>query len=370
MKKTLLLGTTALVAAGFAVSGVAQAEEPISAGISGYYKAALGLSNQDDADGEAADNNDSIALGQDLEISIGGSTTLDNGLTAGFNAQIEGNNGGATVDEKHIFVSGGFGTITVGATEGARQTMVIFAPNGNGTAGVNSEFFQFANMGGAGNVQTYTDGIGNEDGLKLMYKTPNFNGVQLGISYMPQSTEAGQYGGNTADTVGDIEAEPQLALSVTRDLGGISVSGMVCMEKHTLQTCNASPATQTCNDSPETTQIGGKISMGAWAVGGGWQGTDQITQTTSGTNREREDADLGISYGSGNYSVGLLYGGAQLEQTDGSNDAIEIYEINASYVLGPGIDIGAALRRAEVEDGSTTLDNSASVFKSTLSLSF
>ena len=103
MKKTLLLGTTALVAAGFAVSSVAQAEEPISAGISGYYKAALGLINQDDADGEAADNNDSIALGQDLEISIGGSTTLDNGLTAGFNAQIEGSTAAPPLT-KNIFL--------------------------------------------------------------------------------------------------------------------------------------------------------------------------------------------------------------------------------------------------------------------------
>ena len=158
MKKTLLLGTTALVAAGFAVSGVAQAEDPITAGISGYYKAAMGMMSQDGGDGEAADNSHSLVLGQDLEISIGGSTTLDNGLTAGFNAQIEGNNGGQTVDEKHIFISGGFGTITVGAVEGARQSMTIFAPSGNYSFGVNSEFFQFAAAGGAGNVHTYTDG--------------------------------------------------------------------------------------------------------------------------------------------------------------------------------------------------------------------
>ena len=370
MKKTLLLGTTALVAAGFAVSGVAQAEEPISAGISGYYKAAMGMLDQDDADGEAADSAQSLALAQDLEISIGGSTTLDNGLTAGFNAQIEGNNGGQTIDEKNIFLSGGFGTIQVGSIESARQQMTIFAPSGNYNFGVNSEFFQFANLGGVFNVRTYADGLGNEDAIKIVYKTPNFNGFQIGASFAPDDGENGSYGGNTGDDVGDLEAETALAISMTRDLGGFSVSGMLGMEKHTLERCNAAAGTQTCNNNPETSQIGGKISFGSWAIGGGWQGTDLATQTTAGANREREDADIGISYWSGSYGVGLQYGGAQTDATDGSNDSLEIYAINATYVLGPGVDIGAEVRRLEAEDGSSTADNSATVLKTHVSLGF
>ena len=117
MKKKLLLGTTALVAAGFVTAGTAQAEDPISAGVNGYYRAAMGMISQDDQDGELADNAQSIALGQDTEISVNGSTTLNNGITAGFNVQIEGNNGGVTADEKHIFFRGSFGQIRVGATE-------------------------------------------------------------------------------------------------------------------------------------------------------------------------------------------------------------------------------------------------------------
>ena len=44
MKKKLLLGTTALIAAGVVSGGVAQAaEEPITAGVGGYFRSAMGL---------------------------------------------------------------------------------------------------------------------------------------------------------------------------------------------------------------------------------------------------------------------------------------------------------------------------------------
>ena len=51
MKKKLLLGTTALIAAGVATSGVAQAEEAITAGISGYFRSAIAAVSQNSEDG-------------------------------------------------------------------------------------------------------------------------------------------------------------------------------------------------------------------------------------------------------------------------------------------------------------------------------
>ena len=95
MKKTLLLGTTALMAAGFAASGVAQAmEEPITIGLGGYVVSAIGIVSQDNDDGQLADAQNSTVIGNDVQISVSGSTTMDNGITAGFVANIEG--GGAS----------------------------------------------------------------------------------------------------------------------------------------------------------------------------------------------------------------------------------------------------------------------------------
>ena len=127
MRKKLLLGTTALIAAGVVTGGVAQAaEEPITAGIGGYFRSAMGMINQDDSVGELAAGAQSMTIGNDIEIVVSGSTTLDNGITAGFQANIEGN-GGATaggsssLDERFVFFRGGFGQIRIGQVESARQ---------------------------------------------------------------------------------------------------------------------------------------------------------------------------------------------------------------------------------------------------------
>ncbi|MBM3483379.1 MAG: porin, partial [Alphaproteobacteria bacterium] len=93
--KKLLLGSTALVAAGFVLGDVAHAENaPISVSVGGYYNNAIAAIEQDEKRGELADATNPTAFGQDVEISVSGSTTLDNGLTAGFVFMIEGNGAG------------------------------------------------------------------------------------------------------------------------------------------------------------------------------------------------------------------------------------------------------------------------------------
>ena len=85
--KKILLGTTALVAAG-AFVGAAQADEmmaePISVGVGGYYHSALIVTASDD------DTDRGHGLQQDIEIQVAGSTTLDNGITVSVRARLEG----------------------------------------------------------------------------------------------------------------------------------------------------------------------------------------------------------------------------------------------------------------------------------------
>ena len=38
----------------------------------------------------------------------------------------------------------------------------------------------------------------------------------------------------------------------------------------------------------------------------------------------------------------------------GLTDKFDLFEINGTYVLGPGIDIGAALRRGDFDDATAT----------------
>ena len=249
MKKKLLLGTTALIAAGVVSGGVAQAaEEPITAGVGGYFRTAMAFINQNDATGQFADTAQSHTIGNDIEINVSGSTTLDNGITAGFSANIEGNadgdsaNGSNALDERFVFFRGSFGQIRVGQNESARQEMTNFAPSGNYNFGVNSPFFIFGNPGNAAgiyNVRTYNDGLGNEDNLKLIYFSPTFNGFRIGASYSPGDGNNGQYGGNAGDAVGGFQNNASLAAEFSNNFGDFGLRLMAGWEGYVLENCNA-----------------------------------------------------------------------------------------------------------------------------------
>ena len=401
MKKKLLLGTTALIAAGVVTGGAAQAaEEPITAGVGGYFRSAMGMINQDDSVGELAAGAQSMTIGNDIEIVVSGSTTLDNGITAGFQANIEGN-GGATaggsssLDERFVFFRGGFGQIRIGQVESARQSMTKFAPSGNYNFGVNSPFFIFANPGNAAgffNVRTYNDGLGNEDNIKLIYYTPTFNGFRIGVSYSPDDATNGQYGGNAGGALGGLQNNASASAEFSNDFGDFSLRLMGGYETYTLEVCNVNAAgagviaaatfastaavrtaaDQNCDNNPDVVQFGGTISFGEWSIGGGYQEADQVGNTATGGGRDREDWDLGISWWSGPFGVGLQYGNAELDAADNTTDEFRIYELGATYVLGPGVDVGAAVAKGDFDDATAgaNLDNEYTEFKMGATLNF
>ena len=104
--KRLLLGSTALVAAGL-VAGAADAAEKITLGVGGYYRAAFGVVNEDDDTGDAGDNRDSHAIAQDAEVHFKGSTKLDNGIEVGARIELEGRSGDPDpIDERYIYFQG------------------------------------------------------------------------------------------------------------------------------------------------------------------------------------------------------------------------------------------------------------------------
>ncbi|MBE03511.1 MAG: hypothetical protein CMD67_00055, partial [Gammaproteobacteria bacterium] len=70
--KKVLLGTTAIAVAGFVVgsAATANAAEPISVGINGYWKSAMAMINEDNDNGNLSDARNSHALGSDVEMSL------------------------------------------------------------------------------------------------------------------------------------------------------------------------------------------------------------------------------------------------------------------------------------------------------------
>src|SRR5688500_4570799 len=137
--KRALLGTSALLGVGIAVSP-ALAEEPIRISIGGYYKAAyMGISDDngviDDDDDEGAQlghDTNRDGLFSDAEIHFLGSTVLDNGLEVGVQIEVEGEDHfGDQVDEAYAWFGGGFGELRVGSDDDALHKACVIPPGGS-----------------------------------------------------------------------------------------------------------------------------------------------------------------------------------------------------------------------------------------------
>jgi len=374
MKKTLLLGTTALIAAGVVTSGAAQAEDPISAGISGYLRSAMAVISQNDATGEIAAGQANHVMSNDIEITVSGSTTLDNGITAGFSANIEGN-GGTTLDERFAFFRGSFGQIRVGQTESARQELANNTPTGNWNFGINSPFFSFGTNGGVAFIRTSSDGLGDEDSLKLVYFSPTFNGLRIAASYAPSGNEQDAYpdfgtAGNR-DRGGDTQNEAGAGIEYNNNFGDFSLRVSAGYEGYTVGQCGTDAATVVCDSNPSTVQFGGTVTVGEWSIGGEWMQSDLILNSADGSGNEREDIALGIGWGSGPYTASLNWGQAEVDQATDDTDKLEIWRAMVDYVVGPGISIGAGVAFGEFDDATAGgLDNSYTTGVVTAAVSF
>src|SRR3546814_18170 len=117
--KHILLGTSALVAAGLLVAP-ANAAEKIKLGLGGFYNASMGMNfAEDDDPGESGDQHNDFDIHQNIEIHIKGETTLDNGITVGVQLQLEGDDDAERWDEAWGYFSGGFGEIRFGSEDSA-----------------------------------------------------------------------------------------------------------------------------------------------------------------------------------------------------------------------------------------------------------
>ena len=314
--KKVLLGTTALAAVGLLASNVASADEmmaePISVGVGGYYTTAVVAR---DMDGAMDDRGHVIQ--QNMEMQIAGSTTLDNGITVGVRVRFAANDYEHS-DEQEITFSGGFGSLHVGAIEGAAQQTVAWAPGGTvPIGGIKSPWF-----GGIGGMWTTND-IMNEDAIKVLYFSPSFNGISLAASYAPENTTDSYGGTGTADP-GQNSEGVSAALSYTVDVMGGSFSANVGYEGYTNEDGGA---------DPEGLRYGASISIDQIALGGA-----VYDQEIGGVSTSK--SDIGVSWTDGPMMLGVQYGDNEMTNSN-------IVAFNANYNLGPGIDVGMQIGAGE-----------------------
>ena len=308
--KKILLGTTALLTVGL-VSGVASAADPITLGLSGYYRAALfGVLNEKNGAG----NQESVTMRTDAEIHVDGSTTLDNGIGVSVHVEFEvsGNDGAADrhVDEHYMDLTGGFGKIRLGYEDTIGNSYSQSAPSGAGLIASNDPVMNPSGL----RVPSTTVNLGG-DSASVRFETPNMNGFQLGVSYSPDADardenrqpKTGQgeiYGVGAAysTTFDDIALKlgASYAYMDNETSGRYCVDGAGRLQTALGITCAAGQTQASAEDSWQW-QGGMTVTAMGFSIGGSVMLEDS-NRASKGSNLIY---DAGINYKTGPVTVGL-----------------------------------------------------------------
>ncbi len=310
--KKVLMGTTAMVAAGLLAAGPALAEGPVSVGVKGYAEHWVAYVNQDEV---GSGDYSGFDTKSNVEVHFKGSAELDNGLTVGVNVQLEGTQGysanGEVIDESFVTISGSFGRFDIGGLDSVMSRMKT-GPADVGRLYADDGYVGWFAKGDYGSPGASHMRFG-QDHEQITYMTPRMSGLQVGVSYLPTLSGPGGQGQP------DRNAE-------TTDV----ISGAVNY-KHALDNGSATVAATygSGDDAGAGMNVSAYVAVSGVGVGVSWGQTD-----------DKPGGDLtayavGADYTAGPMKTGIIFFHGENE---GSSAARDIVHASAAWVLGPGVD--------------------------------
>lgn len=333
----------------------------------GYYNMDVLYNSTSGNSIAAAADLDGINIHQNGEIIFTPSVTLDNGMTFGINVQMEAANlgGGADgIDESYMYISSdSFGKVEIGSENSAGYKMSVGAPSVG--FGINSPsasaFHPTAFLPANGSFplnrnafgSSFTEVARNNDTARISYYTPSFNGLTLGVSYAPGSTNVVNSGlvdrnaglsdifdiaANYSQSFGTVDVELSARWG-TGDAGTVFAAvapgfdGVVGTSDDILTPAVIQPG------DPETWAVGAQFSTAGFTFGGSY--AENTTGAQFGVG-DTEGWSLGVTYDmAGPWKVGFdTYQGERkgaLAALGRETSEYVAYQIGAERKLGNGV---------------------------------
>lgn len=327
--RKVLLTTTALVAFG----GVSTAS---AIDISGAYSFDYRDTSNTGASADGS-NVSGDTLGSDGLISFSGETTTDAGLTFGGFVKMETNstagNQAVIVEDQGATVSGDFGTILMGQTDGIVDTMDNFMTSSNIQEVGNTT----ANGGTAGVGLNGSSATSDTEGAsKIGFKSNVINGFQFGVG----QTDAGSTAALNNDATSWI---------VTYDLG---------VAKLGYAANNIKSATNDGADVKQT-QMGASTSFAGIGINVG-VGSDVTSGAGGAVNSSEVDTqDLELTYAVDNVSLYLTTVKSEEKTGTNSGDKLTGQSYGLTYTIAPGASVLVEFTNSDYTDataGGTNTD--------------
>ena len=372
--RKLLLGTSALVAAGLFPNGAfaqtATTDQPVQMKLGGqYYAGAAALVSQDDNPGEAGYKRNPLSFQDYFLIRFIGSTTFSNGVTAGVWTRLNAfsapsgpvntvsgfqsaNN--TAIKDSYVFLKNpNWGEFRLGDDSDVRRNVAVGtnagAAAGDANLGANSAALQFLNSPVFNLTTLNLDGRGT----KVAYYSPTVYGFQFAASFTPDKAGGHSNGpGNIGDNNGKTDNQtgaltPSLLNNSTAfdyySLSG-SWTGTIGPVKLTTE-LSYSTASRKLGVSSAVT-----VPLGQNFIGSNSSTTNADPQIyNAGLQVNYGPFELGFDYEQTDALPGGLFAGANGIVAAKSNEANnKVADINLSYTVG-AIRIGAEYSRGAFE---------------------
>ena len=303
------------------------AAEPISLTIGGNSHWGMAV-----VDNEASTTTDDIAISNDVELSLSGSTVLDSGVEVAVRFELEGEQSGDQMDETHVSISGSFGTIRIGNDDPAGNAMGTAAPYATWFYGINTPYW--VGSFSSGSWHTTFAGVGVGDSASVVYFSPTLNGFQFALSYAPEAGAEAQSG--TADMgEGDDVSSIGARYDVAFGDAGVTIAG-----GYVTRDMEADDRTVT------DWSLGVMVSMSGVSIGGSY-----LTVDHDNAMDDTESMDVGIMYGEGPWAVSANYGNVSQDSEGTDTDFMRLL---ANYNIGPGINLAGAVGQDSPDSGEDT----------------
>ena len=340
--RKVLLASSALVA----VAGVSAASADVTINVWQEF----GFSSVSD---NTSDDRDT--MWNDGEMTFSFSNTSDTGLTYSASIEMEVNAGQTDMDEASMSLSTAeMGTITLGQNDDVTSTFATYLP-GTRNMVTGDDFAADAHDADGNNVgeglKTSATGAAYGDNNKVAYRSPNFGGLQFGMSYAMLDDGEFQAGADTGEN-----ADTTMGVRFSTELAGASVS---------IQAATSDNGEDGASKD-QTDSYGVNVSMGALSLGA------SMSSNQVGTSSAGDDVDT-VGYGIGytiSDSVSVAVNMVSSED-DQSDDSLDTTSLGISYTIAPGLNFAVAMNSYEYDNnGDNNLDMDSDEIRASIQANF
>lgn len=355
--KKLLLGTTAILGVvGFASVAAADAPRVTVGGFIDFQAAHV--------DDDLTTNDNDYGFRNDTEIHFSVDGKTDGGLGYGAVVELEADatddttNSGSNADRTYVYLDGNWGRFELGTNTDAATALKVDASTiARATGGIDGDWFRFVTAPGAaflvrpdlptqhGGVTTPGD---TENASKITYYSPSMYGLQLGVSYTPDTDARGQntFGTSVASLGSDYEDVFSGGVTYNRQFNEVAL-GLSA-------TAEFGDATLAAVDDLEAYALGANVGFMGFNVAGSW--ADMETAFGDG-----EFWTAGLSYDYNAFGASVTYMDSEMDVAGGTNEFDNLV-FGVDYAAAPGLTPYAEVSLFDYSAAGVAADNDGTVF--------